>query len=461
MDLRNLIKVLEEKGLLHRVKEPVDKEWELSCVARQVAYQPAARRYGLVFEKPKGYDIPVAVNLFASRQMYMAALGVDTIEDVYAKWYQAQSKPLPPVVVKSGPCKENILTGDQVDLTRFPIPTWTPGLDPAPYISAGCVVIKDPETGIRNVGTYRMMLKGKNKLGILILPSKDAGIIYSKYEAMNKPMEVAIVLGPPPTVCMTSVGRVPYGLDELAVSGALAGKALDVVRCETVDLEVPADAEIVIEGVVPPKEREHEGPFGEFAGFMGPAGERPFVRVTAVTHRNQPIYQAFLEQKPPSEGAVLKDVVQEGILLNALKNLGIPGVKKIYVTEAGAQYNVIVAIRKMHPGHVKRVMQGCWAAYAVGCKLVIVVEEDCDVYDPRDVDWHLATRVQPARDVVIMDNCTGHSLDPSMPVEQRAWGSKMGIDATKKIPYPSVSLPPQEMLDKVKGMWSKYGLPKL
>jgi UbiD family decarboxylase len=194
---------------------------------------------------------------------------------------------------------------------------------------------------------------------------------------------------------------------------------------------------------------------------MGPEGMRPFIHVTAVTHRNNPIYHAFLEQKPPSEGAVLKDVVQEGVLLNALKNLGIPGVKRIYVTEAGAQYNVIVAIRKMHPGHVKRVMQGCWAAYAVGCKMVIVVEEDCNIYDPRDVDWHLATRVQPDRDVVIMSKCTGHSLDPSMPLEERAWGSKMGIDATRKLPYPPVSLPPEEMLQKVKEGWAKYDLPDM
>ena len=461
MDLRNLIETLERNGKLHRVKAEVDKDWELSCVARHVAYLPTEKRYGLLFERPKGFNIPIAVGLFASRELYALALGVNKIKDIYERWSKALSKPIPPVEVNTGPCKEQIQVGDKVDLAELPIPTWTPGLDKAPCISAGCVVTKDPETGIRNVGTYRLMLKGKNKLGVLILPAKHGGIIYSKYEALDKPMEVAIVIGPPPSVCMTSTGRVPYGIDELAVASGLEGSPLNLVRCETVDLEVPAEAEIVIEGVVPPKVRELEGPFGEFSGFMASEGMRPFVNVTAVTRRNHHIYQSFIEQKPPSEGDCLKDVVLEAILLNAFQSLGIPGIKQVYVTESGAQYHVIVAIRKLFPGHVKQVIQACWAAYPVGCKQVIVVAEDCDVYDLRDVDWHIATRVQPDRDIVMMSECTGHSLDPSMPKERREWGAKMGIDATPKFPYPPVSLPPAEMLQKVKDMWSKYNLPEL
>ena len=461
MDLRSFIETLEHNGKLHRVKAEVDKEWELSCIARHVAHLPAEKRYGLLFENPKGFSIPVCVGLFASRELYAIGLGGAKIEDAYRRWDEALSKPLPPKMVSNGPCKQRIQTGDQIDLNKLPTPTWTPGLDKAPYISAGCVITKDPETGTPNVGTYRLMLKGRNKLGVLILPAKHGGIIYSKYEALNKPMEVAIVLGPPPSVCMVSTGRVPYGFDELAVAGGLAGKPLELNRCETVDLEVPASSEIVIEGVVPPKEREMEGPFGEFSGFMAAEGMRPFVNVTAVTHRDNPIYQAFIEQKPPSEGACLKDVVLEVILLNAFKSLGVPGIKKVYVTESGAQYHVIVAIRKLFPGHVKQVIQACWAAYPVGCKQVIVVEEDCNVYDLADVDWHVATRVQPDRDIVIMSECTGHSLDPSMPKERREWGAKMGIDATRKFPYPPVSLPPADMLQQVKDMWPKYHLPQL
>lgn len=461
MDLRSFLEVLEGKGKLQRVRTEVDKEWELSCIARHVAYMPAAKRYGLLFEKPKGFDIPVAVGLFGSRELYTIGLGVADINEVRKRWLDALAKPIPPVNGASGACKEQIQKGDKVDLLQFPVPVWTPGLDPAPYLTSGCIVMKDPETGVRNVGVYRLMLKGKNKLGILILPAKHSGIIYSKHEAMNKPMQVAIVLGPPPTVCMTSVARVPYGADEFAVSGALQGEALKLVKCETVELEVPADSEIVIEGVVPPHERELEGPFGEFSGYMGPEGMQSFVNVTAVTHRTNPIYQAFIEQKPPAEGSIVKDVVLEVVVLNALKALGIPGIKDVYVTEAGAQYHLIVSMRKLFPGHVKQVIQACWAAYPVGCKQVIVVEEDCDIYDPRDVDWHIATRVQPDRDIVIMSECTGHTLDPSMPPERRHWGAKMGIDATRKIPYPEVSLPPPEMLKKVKDMWAKYGLPEL
>ena len=461
MDLRAFLKALESNGRLQRVKTEVDKDWELSCIARHVACMPAPKRFGLLFEKPKGYDTPVAVGLFGSRELYAMGLGFRSIDDVRKRWLDALAKPIPPIVVSNGACKEQVQIGDDVDLLKFPVPIWTPSLDPAPYVTAGCIVMKDPETGVRNVGVYRLMLKGRNKLGILILPAKHSGIIYSKYEALKKPMEVAIILGPPPSVCMTSVARVPYGADELAVSGGLQDEALKLVRCETIDMEVPADAEIIIEGVVPPQERELEGPFGEFSGYMGPEGMQPFVNVTAVTHRTNPIYQAFIEQKPPAEGSIVKDIVLEIVLLNALKALGVPGIKDVYVTEAGAQYHAIVSLRKLFPGHVKQVIQACWAAYPVGCKQVIVVEDDCDIYDPRDVDWHIATRVQPDRDVVIMAECTGHTLDPSMPPDRRHWGSKMGIDATRKIPYPPVSLPPADMLKKVKEMWSKYGLPEL
>ncbi len=461
MDLRSFLNLLESKGRLQKVGAEVDKEWELSCIARHVARMPAAQRYGLLFEKPKGFDIPVAVGLFGSRDLYAMGLGVSGIDEVRQLWLDALAKPVPPVMVGTGPCKDVVLRGKDVDLLKFPVPVWTPGLDPGPYLTAGCVLMKDPETGIRNVGVYRLQLKGKNKLGILILPAKHSGIIYSKYEARSKPMEVAVIIGPPPAVCMTSVARVPYGADELAVSGGLQKKAIELVRCETVDLEAPADAEVVIEGVVPPFAREMEGPFGEFSGYMGPEGMQSFVNVTAVTHRKNPIYQAFIEQKPPAEGSILKDIVLEIVLLNAMRALGVPGIKDVYVTEAGAQYHAVVSMQKLFPGHVRQVLQACWAAYPVGCKQVVVVEDDCDIYDPRDVDWHVATRVQPDRDVVIMADCTGHTLDPSMPPERRHWGAKMGIDATRKMPYPPVSLPPAEMLAKVREMWSKYGLPPL
>ncbi len=460
-DFRSLIGVLEAKGRLHRIRAPVDKDWELTCIARHTMNLPPEHRYAIVFDNVRGFDIPVAVGAIAGlREIYAIALDVPQ-KAIHKHWVHALEYPRKPLLVDAGACHENVLLGDEVDLTKLPIPVWTPALDPGPYISAGCVFTKDPDTGERNVGVYRMQLKGPRRLGILILPAKHVGIHYRKYESLNRPMEVAACIGPDPTVCMTSTARIPYGMDELDVAGGLKEEPIELVKCKTVDLEVPATSEIVIEGRVPPHQREEEGPFGEFAGFMGPAGERPFIEVTALTFRDNPIYQAYIEQKPPSEGSRMKDIALEVILMGALKRHGIPGVKAVCVTEMGAQYHVVVSIKKQMPGHVKQVFHGCWSAYPVGCKQLIVVEDDCDVYDPADVEWHVATRVQPDRDIEIVSDCTGHSLDPSMPAERRVFGSKMGIDATRKHPYPPISLPPKEMLDGVRAKWDSYGLPPL
>lgn len=460
-DLRSLIKGLEASGNLKRVSAEVDKDWEISCITRQVMMLPQKERYALLFENVKGYSSPVAVGVVGgSRQLYARALGCE-IGEVHERWISAINGPLRPVEKDWGPCKEKVMMGPEIDLNAFPIPIWTPGKDPGPYITAGCVITKDPETGGRNIGVYRVQLKGKAKLGIQIISAKHIGIQHAKYEAMGSPMEVVIAIGPEPAVQMTAVARIPYGLDEVAVAGALQGEPVEMVKCETVDLHVPASSEIVIEGVIPPQLREMEGPFGEFAGFMGPAWMHPVINVTAVTHRADPIYQAFIEQKPPSEGSCLKDIALEVVILRALRSIGIPGVIGVNVTEMGAQYHLVVAIRKLFPGHVKALMQGCWAAYPVGCKQIVVVEEDCDIYDAADVEWHVATRVQPDRDILIIKDCTGHPLDPSGGKDRQEWGAKMGIDATRKHRYPEVALPPKELLDKVKANWRRYGLPGL
>lgn len=460
-DLRESLKRLEAAGKLKRIIAEVDKDWEITCVARQVARLPSKERYGLMFEKIKGFDIPLVVGVTGgSRDIYAIALDVP-FDQIHERWVEALTHPISPKQVKTGPCKENILIGDKVDLLKFPVPIWTPGKDPGPYITSGCVITKDIDTGVPNVGVYRLHVKTKNRLGILILPAKHIGIQYPMYEKAGKPMPVAVAIGPEPVVSMTAVARVPYGINEFAFAGGLQNEPIEMVKCETVDLEIPANSEIVIEGEIPPGEREIEGPFGEFSGFMGPEGMRPFINVKAITHRNQPIYHSFIEQMPPSEGSTVKDIALEVTLLRAFRALGIPGIVGVYVTEAGAQYHVVISMKKLYPGHVKQVFHACWSAYPVGCKQVVVVDDDCNIYDPIDVEWHVAICVQPARDIHIVDEVTGHGLDPSMPEERRAWGSKVGIDATRKHPYPPISLPPGEMLDQVKKNWAKYKLPKL
>ena len=466
--LRDLLSHLERIGKLHRVKKRVVKDWEIACVTRQVMYQPSDNRYAILFENIDGYETPVATNtLGASRDLYAVALGVSSKngridkEAIHEKWTRALAAPIPPVVVKSGPCKENIMRGKDVDLLKFPIPTWTPGQDGGAYLSAGAVVQKDPETGIQNTGVYRGMIKGKNRIGILVQPAKHSGVILQKYEAANKPMPVAIVIGPPPYLGMTSVGRVPYGVDEMSVAGALSGRAMEVVKCETIDLFVPAHAEMVIEGTVQPGFREQEGPFGEFYGHMGPPAQSPVIEVSAITYRNGTIHQGFQEQMPPSEGSCIKDIAMESILLSALRGCGIPGVLDVYVHPMSAQSHVVVKIKPQFPSHAKAVFSGCWATYPNRAKQVIVVEDDCDIYNDDDVQWHVATRVQPDRDFTIWQKGTGLPLDPSMPKEQAIYSGKVGIDATRKHPYPPRSLPPNKMMQDVRATWSSYGLPQI
>jgi UbiD family decarboxylase len=380
---------------------------------------------------------------------------------IHAKWMTALTSPIEPVLVATGPCKQNIKRGKDVDLLNFPVPIWTPGQDGGAYLSAGAVVQKDPDTGIQNTGVYRGMIKSANRIGLLVQPAKHSGVILQKYEAANKPMPIAIVIGPPPHLGMTSVGRVPYGVDEMAVAGALGGRAMEVVKCETVDLVVPAHAEMVIEGIVQPHVREAEGPFGEFYGHMGPIAQSPIIEVTAITYRDGTIHQGFQEQMPPSEGSCIKDIAMESILLSALRQCGIPGVLDAYVHPMSCQSHVVVKIKPQFPSHAKAVYSGCWATYPNRAKQVIVVEDDCDIYDDNDVQWHVATRVQPDRDLTIWEKGTGLPLDPSMPKEMAIYSGKIGIDATRKHAYPPRSVPPAEKMKEVLAKWSEYGLPPL
>jgi 2,5-furandicarboxylate decarboxylase 1 len=451
--LRDLLSHLERIGKLQRVTRPVDKDWEIACITRQVMYQPPERRYAILFENVAGFKTPVATNtLGASRELYATAIGAVSSNGQVDK---------EAIHAKTGPCKENIMRGDDVDLLKFPIPTWTPGKDAGSYLSAGAVIQKDPETGTQNAGVYRGMIKGPKRIGVLVQPAKHSGVIFQKYEAANKPMPVAIVIGPPPSLGMTSVGRVPYGVDEMTVAGALSGRAMEVVKCETIDLMVPAHSEMVIEGIVQPGVREKEGPFGEFYGHMGPPAQSPIIEVTAITYRDGTIHQGFQEQMPPSEGSCIKDIAMESILLSSLRQCGIPGVLDVYVHPMSCQSHVVVKIKPQFPSHAKAVYAGCWATYPNRAKQVVVVEDDCDIYDDNDVAWHIATRVQPDRDHTIWEKGTGLPLDPSMPKEQAIYSGKIGIDATRKHAYAERSLPPATMLQKVKADWQQYGLPPL
>jgi UbiD family decarboxylase len=467
-DLREYVAALEKKGKLKRVKKEVDKDWELAAVCRQLFKKiPPHDRPALIFENVKGFTIPVVAGVLgASREIYAIGLQTDSIDGINRKWDHALGHPIPPRMVKEAPCKENILLGKDVDITKLPIPVWTVGQDPGPFFTSPYVITKDPETGVRNVGTYRMEVKGPNKTGFLIGKHQDASWHLRKNNALNKPTPVAVVIGADPSIGYVSVSKMSEALDEFAVAGGLRGAPVDLVPCETVPLEVPATAEIVLEGEIPPNALEHEGPFGEYTGYMGPAGNEPFFNIKCMTFRNRPLYQAFISQMPPSESSCIRGVGREWPLFKHLKDtLHIP-IKDLRLKEAGGSgAYLVISLKKQFEGQVKQLMYGAWSLRTGFGKITVVVDEDVDVWDDFAVDWALSWHVRPDRDIHIETNVQAVGLDPSQApasVPQhhpsRYIGSRVAIDATRKHEYPALSLPPKEHLDIVASRWKEYGV---
>jgi UbiD family decarboxylase len=468
VDLRTHLALLEREGLMQWVDQEVDKDWEITCVTRLFFQRNSAvNRKALGFRHVKGYDIPVVVGtVSASRQVYVTSLGIGPSPDaVTAKWKQALDNPIEPETVSSAPCQEVVLSGDDVDLNKFPIPTWTPDKDPAPYVTAPCMVSKDLETGIPNVGIYRMQVKGPNRTGMLWdLPSQHGAMHYAQYEAANKPMPVAVVVGAHPTILMSAAAKVPYGVDELAVAGGLLGEALPVVRCKTIDLNVPAFAEIVLEGTIAPGFRETEGPFGEYTGYMGGPYDLPVFEIQCITHRRNPIYQALFSQMPPSESSLMRQIPEEANVYNHLVHkLNIPGIVDVHLPETGGSYAVLwISMKTRYPGQAQQVLCAAWTHHPAFAKWIVVTDEDIDIRDPFQREWVLSWRVEPQRDIFFIPNTSSLLLDPSpAPPDVPLWNrrsSKICIDATKKWSFPAVALPPEKYMNEASRRWESYGL---
>jgi UbiD family decarboxylase len=465
-DLREFLDRLEAANKLHRITKPVDKDWEIAAVSR-VAFQsiPEERRPALFFENVVGFEIPVVAGVLgASRSIYCLALECD-VKEVHKKWSEAEQHPIEPQRVSKASAQEHIFADREVDLRRLPIPTWTVGQDPAPYITAGCVVTADPDSGIRNVGTYRVELKGQRELGLFINYLQGGREHVEKNNHRGRPTPVAIVLGTDPVIGLVSVTRVPQNLDELAVAGGLRGAPVKVAKCATVDLEVPATAEIVIEGFIRPKELESEGPFGEYTGYMGPKSMSYKVDVSCVTHRSKPLFQAFISQMPPSESSCIRSVGRESALYKHLaQDLHLP-VRDVHLMEcSGAAAYLVISIRKTHPAQPRVAMCAAWSFAPQFGKMTVVVDDDIDIRDLSMVNWAISFRVQPDRDVFIMPGMPAVQLDPSQAPEDvvqqdptRRVSSKLGIDATRKHAFPAVAIPPQEHLERVRKEWKSYG----
>jgi UbiD family decarboxylase len=465
-DLREYLHRLEQKGLLCHVEAEVDKDWEISAICRQTFRTiPQHQRPALMFDRILGSDIPLVVGILGgSREIYATALDTD-VEHIWETWERGKS-PIPPRVVEHGPCQEVVLLGEDANLEILPAPIWTVEHDPGPYHSSPFIVTRDPETGVPNLGTYRVQVKGRRRAGIMINPNRHMMIHIEKNEALGQNTDVAIVLGTDPVVGLTSVSPFPYGVNELAAAGGIRGEAVDVVRCKTMDLLVPATAEIIIEGTIRCGAREAEGPFGEYAGYMGTGGNNPLFEVSCITHRRNPIYQAFLSQMPPSESSCIKSMGREMEIRRHLKNnLSLP-VKDVYVTESsGAAARVIISLKKANRFQPLKAILGVWSlGFAIG-KTVIVVDDDIDVRDSFWVEWALSFRMQPAEDILIQKGTDPITLDPSQPLRDGRQvepadqvSSRVGIDATRKHPYPNLAIPPREHLERVSRQWDSYGI---
>ncbi|MCZ6489080.1 MAG: UbiD family decarboxylase [Acidobacteria bacterium] len=466
-DLREYLQVLEEKGLLCHVKAEVDKDWEISAVCRQTFRTiPQERRPALMFDRIKGSEIPLVVGILGgSRAIYATALETN-LEGVLEKWAQGQKNPLPPRMVESGPCQEVVHMGNEANIEMLPAPVWTVGQDPGPYHTSPFVFTRDPETRVQNVGVYRIQVKGPRKTGIMINPPRNMNQHIRKNEAQGRGTEVAVVFGTDPVIGLTAVTSFPYGTYELAVAGGIRGEPIEVVRCRTVDLEVPATAEIVVEGKIPCQGREPEGPFGEYGGYMGAPGNNPFMEITCITHRRNPIYQAFLSQMPPSESSCIKSIGREMEIRRHLKeNLSLP-VRDVHLPDSGSATAILlISMEKQNRFQPLKAIMGTWSLTMGTGKITIVVDDDIDIRDSFQVNWALSFRMQPAEDIHIVRGIDPITLDPSQPLKDgkkipspEQVSSKVGIDATRKHPFPAPSVPPKEHLEKVAAAWARYGI---
>jgi UbiD family decarboxylase len=481
-DLREFLARLEKSHLLRRIQRPIDKDRHLMplVIWQYHGLAPGERRAFLFESVTDGrgnrYQGSVAVGLIgASKAIYALAMNCPE-EKIRERWLEALSHPIAPKRVKSGTVKEVIVTGSALKkpdggLAAIPIPISNPGFDGGPFFTAPFCVTKDLETGKTNIGTYRMMLKGPAKTGISCPPAQHIGIHFRKAKERGRPLEMAVVLGAVPAVGLASVSKIPYGLEEYGVAGGLAGNPLELVRCETVDLEVPAHAEIVLEGEIPTDYEEPEGPFGEYTGYMGGKMINRVFNIKCIMHRSNPILQMFNEGIP-SESSLMRKLSYEAIVWKLLRqDCNIPAVERVSFHEwSGSWKYCVIQMKKTTPAQPWQALMAASAFDPNLGKVVITVDEDIDPDDPDAVNWALSFRMQPHRDTRIITHKYA-ALDPSAappgsPVDEARFPSPSGcsallMDATRKWPYPPVALPKRAYMENAKKIWQELGLPTL
>src|SRR5438874_6792852 len=444
-DLNDFIADLDTRRLLARVVEPVSPDLEIAAVTDR-ACKTAGGGPALLFETPTGFDIPVVSNLYGSNERMCLALGVKTLDDLAQEIDELMTPQMPeglmdalkmlpmvgrlrdlmPKTVKDAPCQEIVRRDGTLD--DLPILKCWPE-DGGRFITLPLVFTKDPETGMRNIGTYRMQVFDERTTGMHWQRHKGGAQHYRVAERLGKRLEVAVSLGAEPVLPYCATAPMPEGLDELLLAGFLARTRIELVNCVTVDLEVPASSHIVLEGYVEPGERRREGPFGDHTGFYSQPDDYPVFHITCVTQRKKPTYLTTVVGRPPMEDFYL-GMASERIFLPLIQKTH-PEIVDMHFPAEGIFHNlVIIAIDKRYPGHARKIMSAVWGlGQLMFSKTVIIVDKDIDVHDVREVAWIVGTHMDPSRDVQ-MTKGPLDDLDDSCDLP--AYGGKMGIDATRK-----------------------------
>lgn len=446
-DLRQFLERLERGRQLAQVEVEVEPNYEIAAICRKVLNDGGP---ALLFNNVKGHTVPLASNLFATRSRFAMALETSP-ENLHGELRKRTERMIPPVIVRDGPCKERIIAKEKVDLFAFPIPVWSER-DSGPFLTLPCDISKDPETGIRNAAIYRSQVYDRRTIGIHGAPYRHLFQHWTK-AGKDKPFPIAIAMGCDPTIHIASATPLPFNCDELGLAGSLRGEPVELVACETVPLEVPAHAEIVLEGYVRPETRS-EGPFGDWLGYYDGENQSPVMEVTLISHREEPIMLASFEGRPPHDSAIINSVMFETELMRAVS---LPGLKKIHVSDSGGM-TAIAAVDKHSEGFARQMalaLLGTWAGRHI--KTLILVDADLDPENWTDVNWALATRFQPNRDVEIVHDLPGSRMDPSV---DGYLTSKLVIDATKPkaVNYPGECWPHREIWKKVQARWAHYGI---
>jgi 4-hydroxy-3-polyprenylbenzoate decarboxylase len=484
-DLREFVRALEKEKELKRISFEVDPVLEITEFAdRSVKNGGPA----LLFEKPKGSDVPVLINAFASERRMQIALEVGSVDDIAKRISEflemrmpegliGKLKMLPklaemgaffPKIVNGGPCKD-VIRRDKFSLDYFPILKCWPD-DGGKYITLPMVFSKSPDTGKRNCGCYRLQIYDERTTGMHWQTHKQGAEHYRRLSARaaangkdeKKRMDVAVAIGADPATMYSAILPLPPDLDEMMIAGFIRQKPVEMVKCETVDIEVPAQSEIVLEGYVELGELRREGPFGDHTGFYSLEDDYPVFHVTCITHRRDPIYATTIVGPPPMEDFYMGKAIERIFL--PLMRLQLPEVRDIAMPAEGIFHNLIlVAIRKSYPGHARKVMHAIWGlGQAMFSKVIVVVDEDVDVQNTSEVAWKALNNIDPERDIQFVMGPVD-SLDHASRLAN--YGSKMGVDATRKWPeegftrpWPDVIKMPEDVRKRVDELWKKAGL---